>query len=77
MWEIHFIWFEYRVLKKNDVTDEQIIKINFEEAENEFLLNRKKLHSYVKERLIPDKMNCCGKNNTWKRTKKSRYNQGP
>ena len=44
-------------LKENGVTDAQIIKINLEEDENEHLLDRKKLHSYVKEKLVPDKMN--------------------
>lgn len=49
------LYIEY--LKENNVDDRQIIKINFEEDENEILLDRKKLYNYVKEKLVPDRMN--------------------
>ena len=38
-------------LKTQDVSDDQIISINFEELEYEELLNYKALYNYVKERL--------------------------
>ena len=38
------------------VTEEQIISINFEELENEPLLDYKSLYQYIKERLCEDKM---------------------
>lgn len=43
-------------LRENGVTDEQIISLNFEELENEDLLDYKVLYSYIKERLCKDKM---------------------
>lgn len=43
-------------LRENGVTDEQIISVNFEELENEVLLDYKALYSYIKERLCKDKM---------------------
>ena len=44
-------------LLKNDINDNQIISINFEDIDFENLLDYKKLHSYIKEKLIPNKMN--------------------
>ena len=43
-------------LKSVVVTEEQIISINFEELENEPLLDYKSLYQYIKERLCEDKM---------------------
>lgn len=43
-------------LKLVGVTEEQIISINFEELENEPLLDYKSLYQYIKERLCEDKM---------------------
>ncbi len=43
-------------LRENGVLDEQIISLNFEELENEDLLDYKALYSYIKERLCKDKM---------------------
>lgn len=43
-------------LKLAGVTEEQIISINFEELENEPLLDYKSLYQYIKERLCEDKM---------------------
>lgn len=43
-------------LLNNDVLDSQIIYINFEELENEHLLEYNKLYSYIKNRLIEDKI---------------------
>lgn len=43
-------------LRENSVTDDQIISLNFEELENEDLLDYKVLYSYIKERLCKDKM---------------------
>ncbi len=43
-------------LRENGVEDEQIISLNFEELENETLLDYKALYSYIKERLCNDKM---------------------
>jgi len=43
-------------LRENGVNDEQIISLNFEELENEDLLDYKALYSYIKERLCKDKM---------------------
>lgn len=43
-------------LCENGVLDEQIISLNFEELENEDLLDYKALYSYIKERLCKDKM---------------------
>jgi len=42
-------------LRKTGVTEEQIIFINLEDVDNEHLLNYKTLHTYVKDRLCPDK----------------------
>ena len=44
-------------LLKNDINDNQIISINFEDIDFENLLDYSKLHSYIKEKLIPNKMN--------------------
>lgn len=43
-------------LKENGVADEQIISLNFEELENEALLDYRALYSYIKERLTENKM---------------------
>lgn len=43
-------------LRANGVSDEQIISLNFQELENEDLLDYKALYSYIKERLCQDKM---------------------
>ena len=43
-------------LKSNGVEDEQIIALNFENVENEHLLDYHALYSYVKERLAEGKM---------------------
>lgn len=43
-------------LRENGVLDEQIVSLNFEELENETLLDYKALYSYIKERLCKDKM---------------------
>ena len=43
-------------LRENGGLDEQIISLNFEELENEDLLDYKALYSYIKERLCKDKM---------------------
>ena len=40
-------------LLKNNVSENQIISINFEELEYEELLDYKKLYTYLKERLCP------------------------
>ena len=42
-------------LKENGVTQEQIVSVNFEELEYEDLLDYKKLHQYLKERLVSGK----------------------
>lgn len=42
-------------LKENEVTDEQIVSVNFEELEYEELLDYKKLYQYLKERLVSGK----------------------
>lgn len=44
-------------LKKNGVAEEQIIRINLEDPDFDFLSDYKKLYDYVKARLIVDKMN--------------------
>ena len=44
-------------LQKEGVQPEQIISINFEDAENEELCDHKKLYEYVKSRMLTDKMN--------------------
>ena len=44
-------------LQNEGVQSEQIITINFEDAENEELCDHKKLYEYVKSRILPDKMN--------------------
>ena len=43
-------------LKTQNVADEQIVYINFEELENEALLDYKSLYNYIKERLDSSKM---------------------
>lgn len=42
-------------LKDNEVAEEQIISINFEDLEFEDLLDYRSLYKYVKNRLLPDK----------------------
>ena len=42
-------------LKENGVTEEQIIAINFENADYEELQDRKKLYNYLKEKLVKGK----------------------
>jgi len=44
-------------LIKEGVLPEQIIEINLENADNINLLNWKKLHDHIKNRLLPDRMN--------------------
>lgn len=44
-------------LRSSGVPDEQIIAINFEEAENEPLLDYRALYDYVKSKMLPDRMN--------------------
>ena len=43
-------------LKENGITQEQIVSVNFEELEYEDLLDYKKLHQYLKERLVSGKI---------------------
>lgn len=43
-------------LKDNEVDDEQIISINFEELEFEELLDYRKLYQYIKEKMCSDKV---------------------
>ena len=42
-------------LKENGIKEEQIISINFENADYEELQDRKKLYEYIKERLVKGK----------------------
>lgn len=51
-----FILFQNYLLN-NGVNKEQIISINFEDIDYEELLDYKALYKYIKERLIPNKMN--------------------
>lgn len=44
-------------LKNNGVNDNQIISLNFEEPDNEHLLNYKDLYLFIKSKLVNDKMN--------------------
>ena len=44
-------------LLDNGVLEEQIISINFEDAEYEDLCDYKKLYQYIKSKMVPDKMN--------------------
>ena len=44
-------------LLQNSVAQEQILAINFEDLDFEALTDYKKLYRYVKERLLPDRMN--------------------
>lgn len=44
-------------LLESGVDKSQIISINFEDVDFEDLKNYKKLHTYIKERMLPDKMN--------------------
>ncbi len=46
-----------KYLLENDVDKKQIISINFEDIDFEELTNYKKLHTYIKERLLRSKMN--------------------
>lgn len=51
-----FILFQNYLLN-NGINKEQIISINFEDIDYEELLDYKALYKYIKERLIPNKMN--------------------
>lgn len=42
-------------LKSTGVTDDQIVTLNFEAPENDYLLEYKPLYEYIKARLCPDK----------------------
>ncbi len=42
-------------LKENGVEEKQIVSINFENADYEYLQDRKKLYEYLKEKLVKDK----------------------
>ena len=44
-------------LKNNGVEENQIIRINLEDADFDFLNNYKELYNFVKEKLLPNKMN--------------------
>ena len=44
-------------LIESGVDSQRIIALNFEEVENEPLLDRHKLYHYIEDRLIPDRMN--------------------
>ncbi len=44
------------LLKASGVADEQIVSVNFEDLENEELLDYKKLYGYLKEHLVPNEM---------------------
>ncbi len=44
-------------LKRQGVLNEQIIYLNFEELDNENLLDYKSLYEYIKSHLVPQKMN--------------------
>lgn len=44
-------------LRKNGVSNEQIIRINLEDADFDFLTNYKELYEYVKSKLVPNKQN--------------------
>ena len=42
---------------ENGVSEEQIIRLNLEDADYDFITNYKELHDYIKEKLVKDKMN--------------------
>ena len=42
-------------LKRNGIAEEQIVYLNFEDLENEWLLDRKVLYKYLTEKLCQDK----------------------
>ena len=44
-------------LIESGVDSQRIIALNFEEVENEPLLDRHKLYHYIEDRLVPDRMN--------------------
>lgn len=44
-------------LLSSGVQEDQIISINFEDADYEYLCNYKSLYEYVKSKMLPDKMN--------------------
>lgn len=44
-------------LIKSDIDSQRIIALNFEEVENEPLLDRHKLYHYIEDRLVSDRMN--------------------
>ena len=45
------------LLSESGVDESRIISVNFEELENEELLDYRKLYSYLKEKIDPDRMN--------------------
>ena len=49
------LYIEY--LLKNGVEDNQIIRINLEDADYDFIENYKDLYNYIKEKLNPNKKN--------------------
>ena len=44
-------------LQNSGVSHQQMTAINFEDADNESLMDRRVLYAYIKKRLFPDKMN--------------------
>ncbi len=44
-------------LIQNGVSEEQLISINFEDADNEYLCTYKSLYEYIKSKMIPNKKN--------------------
>ena len=44
-------------LIESGIDSQRIIALNFEEVENEPLLDRHKLYHYIEDRLVPDRMN--------------------
>lgn len=44
-------------MRNNGVSEDAIIRINLEDADYDFITNYKELYEYVKEKLVPDKMN--------------------
>ena len=44
-------------LLENGVSEEQIVRLNLEDADYDFITNYKELHDYIKEKLVKDKMN--------------------
>lgn len=46
-----------KYLINNGIDEKQIIRINLEDADFDFITNYKELYNYVKEKLLPNKMN--------------------